>query len=53
MRKPDRGDWLMIIGIGLIGYGLAVWMPWVSCVTVGVILLALGFIAPGSGKGER
>ena len=40
----DKGDIMIIVGLGSCGYGLWVYEPWVSMSVIGAVLLGFGVI---------
>ena len=54
MRSPvDLRDVVVFGGLGLMGYGLWVFRPWVSFAVCGAVLIALGFIPVARGRVQR
>ena len=38
-------DFLCVVGVGLLGYGLYLYEPWISFTVVGAILLLIGLFS--------
>jgi len=49
-KAVDLRDGFVFGGLGILGYGLYLYRPWISFSVVGVILLAIGIFI-GRGKG--
>lgn len=48
----DERDCFVFGGIGLLGYGLWLYRPWIGFAVCGAVLLFIGLFVPGTGKGK-